>query len=79
MVRLAHASDTPRLGDTSRYGNITLVDSQVSQLPLEGSRAAGEVWPHDPGRNLDWQTATFLSVYRRDEAGLESLRSDAGC
>lgn len=43
MVQLTHASDTPRLGDTGRYGNITLVDSQVSQFPLGGSRAVGEV------------------------------------
>lgn len=43
MVLLTHASNTPRLGDTGRYGNVTLVDSQVSQFPLGGSRAVGEV------------------------------------
>lgn len=43
MVLLTPASDTPRLGDTGRYGNITLVDSQVSQFPLGGSRAVDEV------------------------------------
>lgn len=30
MVLLTHASDTPWLGDTGCYGNITLEDSQVS-------------------------------------------------
>lgn len=42
MELLTHASGTPRLGDTGRYGNITLVDSQVSQFPLGTSRAVGE-------------------------------------
>lgn len=43
VVLLTHALDTPRLGDTGRYGNITLVDSQVSQFPSGGSRAVGDM------------------------------------